>query len=222
MRSVKIWFYLISLICTAVLLFSQVQAQAECYDTTVNFDSNQGYSWNHNWSQCLTNLPSNCTVESAEIEVRAQVWYWGWYPYEQDILASDTISFNYSDGYVCSIDSSTHPSSSNFYTTTCDLNINQLPWLFNDNCINFMMVTFGGTYYLDHATLTICCSDLQACPGDFDSDADVDGSDLATFAEDFGRTDCSNDCEGDFDGDNDVDGSDLAVFAADFGRTDCP
>ena len=62
------------------------------------------------------------------------------------------------------------------------------------------------------------------CEGDFDYDGDVDGSDLAVFAADFGRTDCGTDppCEGDFDGDGDVDGSDLAVFAADFGRTDCP
>jgi hypothetical protein len=44
-----------------------------------------------------------------------------------------------------------------------------------------------------------------------------DGSDLAVFAADFGRTDCNNDCEGDFDGDDDVDGSDLAVFAANLG-----
>lgn len=50
----------------------------------------------------------------------------------------------------------------------------------------------------------------------------MDGSDLAIFAADFGRTDCVEDCEGDFDSDGDVDGSDLAVFAADFGRTDCP
>ena len=64
----------------------------------------------------------------------------------------------------------------------------------------------------------------EACLGDFDGDGDVDGSDLATFAADFGRTDCQNPptCEGNFDGDNDVDGSDLATFAADFGRTDCP
>ncbi len=56
------------------------------------------------------------------------------------------------------------------------------------------------------------------CRGNFDHDGDVDGSYLAVFAANFGRTDC----EGDFDHDNDVDGSDLAVFAADFGRTDCP
>jgi hypothetical protein len=59
------------------------------------------------------------------------------------------------------------------------------------------------------------------CKGDFDFDGDVDGSDLAIFAADFGRTDCNSDCEGDFNFDGDVDGSDLAIFAADFGRTDC-
>ena len=59
------------------------------------------------------------------------------------------------------------------------------------------------------------------CDGDFDCDVDIDGSDLAVFAADFGRTDCDDDCDGDFDNDGDVDGSDLAVFAANFGQTDC-
>ena len=65
---------------------------------------------------------------------------------------------------------------------------------------------------------------IEPCEGDFDGDGDVDGSDLAVFAADFGRTDCHTGpiCEGDFDSDGDVDGSDLAMFAADFGRTDCP
>ncbi|MGA1823816.1 MAG: LamG-like jellyroll fold domain-containing protein [bacterium] len=56
-------------------------------------------------------------------------------------------------------------------------------------------------------------------PGDFDADGDCDGSDLAVFAVDFGRTDCSGNCEGDFDNNNNVDDSDLAVFAKDFGQT---
>ena len=65
---------------------------------------------------------------------------------------------------------------------------------------------------------------VELCLGDFDRDNDVDDSDLAVFAADFGRTDCDTgeECKGDFDRDKDVDGSDLAVFAADFGRTDCP
>jgi hypothetical protein len=58
--------------------------------------------------------------------------------------------------------------------------------------------------------------------GDFDCDRDVDGSDLAIFAKEFGRTDCIDDCGGDFDGDSDVDGSDLARFAVNFGRTEGP
>ena len=64
----------------------------------------------------------------------------------------------------------------------------------------------------------------NVCNGNFDGDNEVDGSDLAVFAADFGRTDCGTgeECESNFDGDTDVDGSDLAVFASNFGRTDCP
>ena len=69
---------------------------------------------------------------------------------------------------------------------------------------------------------TECTVPVEMCEGDFDRDGDVDGSDLAVFAADFGRSDCAGNCEGDFDDDGDVDGSDLAVFAADYGRTDCP
>jgi hypothetical protein len=79
-------------------------------------------------------------------------------------------------------------------------------------CICFIFVSF------------ISAEIFAQCEGDFEPDGDVDGSDLAVFAADFGRTDCDTGplCEGDFDNDSDVDGSDLAVFAADFGRTDCP
>jgi hypothetical protein len=63
----------------------------------------------------------------------------------------------------------------------------------------------------------------RECQGDFDSDGDVDGTDLADFSADFGRTDCGipTTCPGDFNNDGDVDGSDLAVFSPDFGNTDC-
>jgi YVTN family beta-propeller protein len=76
----------------------------------------------------------------------------------------------------------------------------------------------------DNTISVILNEDVEACEGDFEPDGDVDGSDLAVFAADFGRTDCDigNPCEGDFNNDGDVDGSDLAAFAADFGRTDCP
>ena len=74
------------------------------------------------------------------------------------------------------------------------------------------------------ATFDDIAISIDSCDGDFDGDSDVDGSDLAVFAADFGRTNCATSppCKGDFDSDGDVDGSDLAVFAADFGRTDCP
>lgn len=66
------------------------------------------------------------------------------------------------------------------------------------------------------------------CEGDLNRDGDVDGRDLATFTEDFGRLDCPTEppCQGDIypigDPDGVVNEMDLAVFVADFGRTDCP
>jgi len=63
------------------------------------------------------------------------------------------------------------------------------------------------------------------CEGNFDCDVDVDGTDAATFKQDFGRsifsTPCINGepCNGDFDCDVDVDGTDAAKFKEDFGRS---
>jgi beta propeller repeat protein len=58
---------------------------------------------------------------------------------------------------------------------------------------------------------------------DFDSDLDVDLSDLSFIAGDFGRTGCEGGsrCEGDFDGDGDVDGLGLAEFAEDLKKGAC-
>ena len=38
---------------------------------------------------------------------------------------------------------------------------------------------------------TCRCTGTELCEGDFEGDGDVDGADLAIFAADFGRTDCS-------------------------------
>jgi predicted phosphodiesterase len=66
--------------------------------------------------------------------------------------------------------------------------------------------------------------DACDCEGDFDGDADCDGSDVAVFKADFGRsqinTPCQsgNPCNGDFSCDGDVDGTDAVLIKADFGR----
>jgi len=63
------------------------------------------------------------------------------------------------------------------------------------------------------------------CKGNFDCDADVDGSDASLFKNDFGRSTISNPCtnqlpcQGDFNCDQDADGSDASVFKSDFGRS---
>ena len=67
--------------------------------------------------------------------------------------------------------------------------------------------------------------DACDCEGNFDCDADCDGTDAFTFKADFGRSTFSNPCEtgntcnGDFDCDGDCDGTDAAGFKLDFGRS---
>ncbi len=70
--------FLACMFLCAVLLFSGAVVHADCFNNTVNFDPNQGYIGNHSWTHCLSDLPPNCVIDSAEITVRAQVWYWAW------------------------------------------------------------------------------------------------------------------------------------------------
>jgi len=58
---------------------------------------------------------------------------------------------------------------------------------------NTYTMVWGGLYSgMQHYGVTIVrlVSEVENCEGDFDGDGDVDGSDLAVFAADFGRTDC--------------------------------
>jgi len=59
---------------------------------------------------------------------------------------------------------------------------------------------------------------IPLCEGDFDTDGDVDGSDLSIFISAYAIGDLTADLENN----GVVDTDDLAVFATDFGRTDCP
>jgi hypothetical protein len=53
------------------------------------------------------------------------------------------------------------------------------------------LVIVGMAFFLPTLGLEITRSSAaETCEGDFDKDCDVDGSDLAMFAADFGRTDC--------------------------------
>ncbi|MCP3876457.1 MAG: hypothetical protein GY699_25360 [Desulfobacteraceae bacterium] len=69
----------------------------------------------------------------------------------------------------------------------------------------------------------LCEGDISG-DGDADSDGDVDGADIADFALEFGRIDCSEvtPCAADFNNDGKVDEADLGIFGSDFGRVICP
>jgi uncharacterized repeat protein (TIGR02543 family) len=83
--------------------------------------------------------------------------YWGWNMCQQnmDIMASDSTTFALPQDRVCELNPTTNPNPSNFYTVTCQLPSEKLDFITNDHKINFGINTFGGTYYLDYATLTV-------------------------------------------------------------------
>ena len=59
----------------------------------------------------------------------------------------------------------------------------------------------GGLVTIPHGVVEISSPLPSSCDGDFDRDGDVDGSDLAVFAADFGRTDCEAEILGNWFGD---------------------
>ena len=61
------------------------------------------------------------------------------------------------------------------------------------------------------------------CPGDFDLDGDVDGSDLAVIAAEMGTIGCNtvSPCQADLDNNGVVGPNDMRIFLAKFGRTNC-
>ena len=158
-------YLLICLLSHVALAFFAVQVHAECFNDTYTFSIFHDYSVNEAWTQCLADIPVDLVAESAEIELRARVKNWGYYPDQQDLLSSNTNVFNLSEGFVCSLTPSTHPNSSEFSTIVCSLKPHQIQWLLDDNCLNLAMVTYGGTYNLDYSTLTVCGSVPSENPG---------------------------------------------------------
>jgi len=138
-------------------LIIPIDAFSETYTETINFDPDQAYISNYSWKHSLSELPQGAKIQSAEINLRAQVWYWGINMYEQniDIMASDTTTFSLPNDRICELNPSTHPSPSNFYTVTCQLSSDEFGFIENDNQIYIGTNTYVGTYYLDYCTLTV-------------------------------------------------------------------
>jgi hypothetical protein len=84
-----------------------------------------------------------------------------------------------------------------YFTITTQLNFNVLAEL--DNMVIYQS------------------SDVIA--GDCDGDDDVDGSDLAVFADDLANGTADHECNWDLNGSGDVDGDDIQWFATNFGIT---
>ena len=149
----------LSLLAGIFILLQVGSVNAACYSDTKTFNPSSGISWNYLWSQTVSDLPSGFMGDSATIEIRVKVWAWG-SSARLDILCSDTNTFyaGNPDYLIGSLTSSTNPNPSSFYTRTFSLKPNQIQWLTNDKNLNFIIVSNGGTYYMDYCKLTTCGS----------------------------------------------------------------
>jgi len=127
------------------------------HSDTKSFDPNQGLSWNTPWKHCFSQIPSGETIVSAVLEIKSKVWAWP--PYGGSIceLVSDSNIFHLYPPYLVKCYSTTtHPSPSNFYTISIQLNNTQIGWLKDDKCLDVEIYTdLGGTYYLEYSKLTV-------------------------------------------------------------------
>ena len=145
------------LVLTVLLAACPFDAVCETYTQTVDLNANQAYTYNYIWKHTLSQIPQGQKIQSAQILLRVQVWYWGSNIYEQnmDIMASDTTNFALPQDRVCELNPATNPNPSNFYTVTCQLPSEKLDFITNDQEIYFGINTYFGTYYLDYTTLTV-------------------------------------------------------------------
>jgi hypothetical protein len=136
----------------------------EEFSETIDFNDNQGYSYSYAWEHCVNDLPNGRTPDSAEIEIRVKVWYWGVYPGVLDLVCNDEIPINTSDpdNLVGTFTPSTNPSSSQFYTRTFAIGTNHMAAFADDRCIWFALVSrYNGTFYLDYATVTLQTTSIE-------------------------------------------------------------
>jgi hypothetical protein len=137
---------------------------ADEYSEIKDFNENQGYSYSHAWQHCVNDLPAGTTPDTGEIEISIKVFYWGTYPGVLDLVCNDAIPINTGDpaNLVGTFTPATNPSSSQFYTHAFDIGTNHMAAFANDKCIWLALVSrFGGTFYLDYATVTLQTASMQ-------------------------------------------------------------
>jgi hypothetical protein len=174
------------LILVVSLVFSLgLNGFAEEYNGTMEFNEKQGLSYDYAWKHCVNDLPAGTTPDTAEIEISVKVFYWGTYPGVIELVCNDQIPINTGDpaNLVGTFSHSTNPSSSSFYTSSFTLKSNHMAAFANDKCIWFAMARrYGGTFYLDYATVTLQTASalllatptFSPLPGTFDSGQQVE------------------------------------------------
>jgi hypothetical protein len=98
-----------------LVLISAPLSHSACFSHTQDFDATTGYSYDIGWTSCPLNLPADCYITSATIQLRTKVFAWGG-SNKLSVLSSDTTSFSLTQGLVGDLTNITHPNPNTFYT----------------------------------------------------------------------------------------------------------
>lgn len=215
----------ITVVLLLCLCVSSIYA-TNCKDTWVSPDPNQIYSGARYWEH---SIPASCAASCAKITVTLLVNNYN------DVGTLDLYASNVNDanqgfdygnpllsgkkmGWIGRI---SVPLSGGWKTVSFPLRLPHFEWL-NDNG-SIYIALLGPEYYQgsSRAQFKVASATIETIPWntDIDGDGDIDGSDLAELAANFG---CAGGCAADFDGNDVVDENDLIAFGAEFSWSGCP
>lgn len=213
---------------TVVLLLciSVFRINAEnCISSWVSPDPDQVHNSVMTWQQ---SLPVGCSGGCAKIRVTLQVINYN-DAGALDLYSSNTDEIDYGDptgvfnapklGWIGRIKVPITVASPGWKTVSFDFRLPHLEWV-NDNRTIFLSLE-GPLYMVHGAQFRVASSSIETIEwnADIDGDGDIDGSDLAGLAVNYG---CTGNCNADFDGNGVVDENDLVAFGDEFAWSGCP
>ena len=206
-------------------LMNSILKAENCISSWNSPDPDQVYSGSRIWQQ---SIPLSCQSACAKITVTLQVLNYNDVG-TLDLYFSNTDSFDYGEptltgrkiGWVGRINVPQNFVSPGWKTMTFSLRLPHLEWL-NDNG-SIYIALLGPEYFQIgvRAQFKVASSTIETISwdADIDGDGDIDGSDLAELAIDFG---CTDGCIADIDGNGVVDENDLFALGDEFTWAGCP
>ena len=223
MRCRSVVFFLCLII---QLTFTNATLRAEsCFHTWISPNPNHIYAGSGMWQQ---SLPMPCQSVCARITVTLEVLNYNDVG-ALDLYFSNTNSFDYGDptvirkkmGWAGRVNVPPSFVNPGWKTVTFSFRLPHLEWLNDDGTIHIALLGHEYFVYGVRAQFRVAASTITtiACHGDMDGDGNIDGSDLAELAADYG---CTGECNADFDSNGVVDEHDILIFMDEYGWSRCP